>query len=190
MNTQSTSPKQLQRQIQYKVTRFLLIGLAIFLVISLIPGIVFVIKRFTDTDPFTLTRMFDDVAELSVLDEYAVTDAPKLKDYKTQGLEYTDSYLNTIEYKDREFQVYAYEFVDKKTALEYFDRVGDAPSETINWSHYMYIEWWDDTTFIAFCDNCVIVVIGHPADQVEELINWLSPHLSIDLEAIPKYSDE
>ena len=187
MNTPNNAYRALRQKTQKSVTMVGLTILAIWLGICFLIGLVLMIKDLNDPDPFRLTRMFEDVSELAFLDEYTAESASKLQDNEIGGLDYTDSYLNTIILEEREYKIYAYDFVDKKVALEYFERVVDySPSSYDTWEYYTLGSLMGETTLVQFYDCHLLVIKGAPMDEVQALSEWIGTHLSVDLTVIPE----
>lgn len=123
-------------------------------------------------------RMFSDIDSLQILLTYCVD---KLDDDKNvMSLNTVEKFSYQIEFNEKEFKVYAYEFEDGIQSNEYIERTTGLRF-TDNESYYMTSNSFFRTKYIAFSNENVLYVIGPDIKSTYEFLSYIEQSFDIEL---------
>lgn len=122
--------------------------------------------------------MYSDIELLDVLSQYIIM--PIDEDSYLNGLIPLEHYLYKIEWAEKEYSVYAYEFENSLQCMQYVSSRMRISFDD-NSSYYLSSNVFCKTRYIAFSDNKLIYIEGPDIKSTYEFLDFIEQNFDVDL---------
>lgn len=129
-------------------------------------------------------KFFSNIDEFSHLEQCDSEEIIEEDDY-LRNSELLDSYTRRIEYKGKEYVVYAYVFVDVEDLREYFDKYTGKRTKS-EWNFSSSSNYFFRSSFIAYHQNCLYRIEGGNYSDFVEAVNFITSEFSITYNSLKK----
>lgn len=161
---------------------FIIVGGAFGLSILVMIGMLIYGAATLDTTAAFPKVIFTNISAFDFLEEYEL-DNINTYDYYLGEMQPKDSYVAQVEYRGRQYNIFAYEFGSAVEARQYFVNVSGA-SNTVTYPKclfYLTSQNFIKSTYCAYYENCVYKVEGNGFARFCEFLTWLGEDFPINI---------
>ncbi len=128
-------------------------------------------------------RFFTDISDFSKLEPYVVRELSISEDRYVDENTVKESYIKTIKYGGRKYDVFAYVFENTADAAEYYSKCSRNSADS-NWGHYSMSNFFFTSDFIAFHENCLFRVAGGSYLPFSDVVNFICKDFEISEDSL------
>ncbi len=148
-----------------KVSSLLIVG-------GLLLCFFFLGKTVVSSDIRTATfNMFESIDELDILKPYVICEIQS--DKQLYGLTCKDKFIQTVEWENGRFEVYAYEFDTVADCAVYYERVASSWNG-LAFGWHINGNGVTSTKATIYYENCIMHVVGESQNETIAFLEWVT----------------